>query len=209
LLFDEPLSNLDLKLRQHLRVELRELQKASGATAVFVTHDQAEAAALADRVIVMNEGRIEQDDSAEVLFARPANRFVAEFIGVGNLLPFQPTSRIDSKTWRGHVKQELDLTVGTYANDELSGKLWIWFRPETVHLGTSPLSADHIRFTGRITGRSFTGLDYTYDVRIGDANEIKLTMSNKVKMQPGESVPLWVAALDIHLISEHSGAKRG
>jgi iron(III) transport system ATP-binding protein len=209
LLFDEPLSNLDLKLRQHLRVELRELQKASGATAVFVTHDQAEAAALADRVIVMNEGRIEQDDSAEVLFSRPANRFVAEFISVGNLLPFQPTGRIDSRTWRGDVKQVLDLTVETYAKDELSGKLWIWFRPEAVHLGASPQSsANHVQFTGRIIGRSFTGLDYTYDVRIGEANEVKLTMSNKVKMQPGESIPLWVAARDIHLISEHSSTRR-
>ncbi len=103
LLFDEPLSNLDLKLRQHLRVELRELQQASGATAVFVTHDQAEAAALADRVIVMNEGRIEQDDSAEDLFSRPANRFVADFIGVGNLLPFQPIDRIGERTWRGRI----------------------------------------------------------------------------------------------------------
>jgi iron(III) transport system ATP-binding protein len=86
LLFDEPLSNLDAKLRRHVRDEIRELQQRLGLTAVYVTHDQEEALAISDRVIVMNAGRIAQEGTPRDLYERPASRFVADFIGDANLL---------------------------------------------------------------------------------------------------------------------------
>src|ERR1700760_2853471 len=86
LLFDEPLSNLDAKLRAEMRVELRELQKELGITALYVTHDQEEALAISDRVIVMNGGRIEQLGSPEDIYNRPRSRFVADFVGSANLI---------------------------------------------------------------------------------------------------------------------------
>jgi putative spermidine/putrescine transport system ATP-binding protein len=86
LLFDEPLSNLDAKLRVQMRQEIRRLQKESGITALFVTHDQDEASALADRVAVMNAGRVEQVGTAEEVYNVPASRFVADFIGTSNLI---------------------------------------------------------------------------------------------------------------------------
>jgi len=86
LLFDEPLSNLDAKLRAEMRVELRELQKRLEITSVYVTHDQEEALAISDHVIVMNQGRIEQIDSPERLYNRPASLFVADFVGAANLI---------------------------------------------------------------------------------------------------------------------------
>ncbi|MBX7213158.1 MAG: ABC transporter ATP-binding protein [Thermoflexales bacterium] len=89
LLFDEPLSNLDAKLRVSLRSEIRRLQKQLGITSVYVTHDQAEAMALSDRIVVMNAGRIEQADTPDAIYARPANRFVADFIGRANVLPVE------------------------------------------------------------------------------------------------------------------------
>src|SRR5438105_3559045 len=85
-LFDEPLSNLDAKLRAEMRVELRALQHRLGVTSLYVTHDQEEALAISDRVIVMNEGRIEQIGSPEDIYNRPKTRFVADFVGSANLI---------------------------------------------------------------------------------------------------------------------------
>ncbi len=87
LLFDEPLSNLDAKLRAEMRVELRELQRRLDITALYVTHDQEEALAISDRVIVMNHGRIEQIGSPEQVYNRPCSLFVADFVGAANLIP--------------------------------------------------------------------------------------------------------------------------
>jgi ABC-type Fe3+/spermidine/putrescine transport system ATPase subunit len=86
LLFDEPLSNLDAKLRTEMRVELRELQRRLDITSVYVTHDQEEALAISDRVIVMNQGGIEQIGSPEVIYNRPESIFVADFVGAANLI---------------------------------------------------------------------------------------------------------------------------
>lgn len=87
LLFDEPLSNLDAKLRKRVRGEIRELQQRLGITSIYVTHDQAEALALSDVIVVMNQGRVEQIGTPGELYRKPATRFVADFIGEANLLP--------------------------------------------------------------------------------------------------------------------------
>jgi putative spermidine/putrescine transport system ATP-binding protein len=87
LLLDEPLSNLDAKLREQLRGELKRLQRRLGVTAIHVTHDQSEALALADRIVVMNRGRIVESGTPTDLYRRPRHRFTAEFLGVTNLLP--------------------------------------------------------------------------------------------------------------------------
>ena len=86
LMFDEPLSNLDAKLRVDMRVEIRRLQRANGTTALYVTHDQEEAFSISDRVAIMSAGRIEQLDTPETLYSRPANAFVANFVGFSNLI---------------------------------------------------------------------------------------------------------------------------
>jgi iron(III) transport system ATP-binding protein len=86
LLFDEPLSNLDAKLREGMRVEIRDLQQRLGITSVYVTHDQVEAMSLSDVIVIMNQGRVEQVGSPVEVYARPVNRFVADFIGKANFL---------------------------------------------------------------------------------------------------------------------------
>jgi putative spermidine/putrescine transport system ATP-binding protein len=93
LMFDEPLSNLDAKLRIDMRVEIRQLQRANTTTAVYVTHDQEEAFSISDRVAIMHQGRIMQLDTPEVLYQRPANAFVARFVGFENLIPMTVASR--------------------------------------------------------------------------------------------------------------------
>ena len=89
MLLDEPLSALDARLREDLKHELAQLLRETGLTAVYVTHDQAEAFTLGDRVAVMNQGRIEQCDAPEVIYEQPATQFVAGFLGSSNLLPYQ------------------------------------------------------------------------------------------------------------------------
>ena len=89
LLFDEPLSNLDAKLRVKMRVEIRRMQKRLGISSVYVTHDQSEAMAMSDRIVVMNSGRIEQVDTPEEIYLHPASVFVADFVGRANFVPAQ------------------------------------------------------------------------------------------------------------------------
>ena len=92
-MFDEPLSNLDAKLRVDMRAEIRQLQQTNGTTAVYVTHDQEEAFSISDRVAIMNAGRIMQFDRPEVLYRRPDNAFVARFVGFENLVPLTVAAR--------------------------------------------------------------------------------------------------------------------
>lgn len=93
MMFDEPLSNLDAKLRVDMRVEIRQLQRANNTTSVYVTHDQEEAFSISDRVAIMNAGRIMQLDTPETLYQRPANSFVARFVGFENLIPMKVVNR--------------------------------------------------------------------------------------------------------------------
>ncbi len=122
LLFDEPLSNLDAKLRKRVREDIRELQQRLGITSVYVTHDQEEALAISDRVVVMNQGIIEQIGSPHVLYTRPASRFVADFIGSANFIP-------------GHYDGKAIDVLGyrrPHVQDMASGPVTVMVRPEAI-----------------------------------------------------------------------------
>jgi iron(III) transport system ATP-binding protein len=129
LLFDEPLSNLDAKLREQMRHEIRRLQREVGVTSVYVTHDQAEAMIISDHIIVMNLGRVEQEGDARTLYTRPASAFVARFLGVANLV-------------RGVVQANGSVLVQEGEPAELlvestpSAKdVYVSIRPEDIRLG--------------------------------------------------------------------------
>jgi len=122
LLLDEPFSALDAKLRAQMRSEIRELQKDAGITSVFVTHDQEEAMAIADRIGVMNQGRLEQIGSAEDLYKRPASRFVATFIGKCNLLEGRVTAAGRFELTSGHSLE--------FFGNRKTGSAALCFRPE-------------------------------------------------------------------------------
>ncbi|GIX10206.1 ABC transporter ATP-binding protein [Elioraea sp.] len=157
LLLDEPLAALDAKLRETLRTELAALLRGLGVTAVFVTHDQAEAMALGDRVAVMRAGRIEQIDVPEAIYHRPASRFVAEFVGTLNVL----AGRIEGGMLR--------LPGGTLAAPELpEGEALVGIRPEQFVLDPDGGLA------GRVAGAFFLG-DRTRLV-VEEAAEVPLTV---------------------------------
>ncbi len=133
LLLDEPLSALDLKLRQHMRAELRSLQKSTGVTFFYITHDQSEALAMSDRVAVMNAGTLQQVGTPHELYSRPGTRFVAEFVGETNVLSGS-VSRIENGT------AVLDCPEGRFAGRSTPGlregaKARLYVRPEAMRIG--------------------------------------------------------------------------
>ena len=156
LLFDEPLSNLDAKLRRHVREEIRSLQQELGLTVIYVTHDQQEALAVSDRIIVMQSGRIAQDGAPRDLYERPANRFIADFIGDANLLPV---------TLRRTAGAMAEVTLGglTLVVPHLGavdGPAELAVRPQAVRIG----AAEGVEAT--VVKAAYLGSHMEYDVTI-------------------------------------------
>jgi putative spermidine/putrescine transport system ATP-binding protein len=130
LLMDEPLSALDKQLRESMQIELRHLHDELGMTTVYVTHDQREALTMSDRVAVIASGRLMQVDTPRALYDRPANRFVAEFIGESSLLPVQAAA--GAWSWQGHG---IEITPGPGVSASApAGKAWLMLRPERVRV---------------------------------------------------------------------------
>ncbi|MGC4892277.1 ABC transporter ATP-binding protein [Micromonospora sp. DT31] len=133
LLFDEPLSNLDAKLRNSMRAEIRRIQKMFGITALYVTHDQDEAMSMSDRIVVMNKGRVEQVATPGEIYARPASVFVADFIGRANFIEVVP-ERIEGTTATVSALGR-QLTVEAHPTVAAGGSdAYLMVRPETIRL---------------------------------------------------------------------------
>jgi iron(III) transport system ATP-binding protein len=175
LLLDEPFSNLDVSLRERLSLEVREILKSQNATAILVTHDQDEAFAIADEIGVMHDGEIQQWDTAYNLYHRPANRFVANFVGQG---VFLPGTMLDSH----HVEIELGILTGTIPHECTPGycllcrpgsPVEVLIRPDDiVHDDASPLRAV-------VLHKAFRGADILYTLRLpGGATALSLVPSH-------------------------------
>ncbi|MCW3475331.1 ABC transporter ATP-binding protein [Limobrevibacterium gyesilva] len=163
LLFDEPLSNLDAKLRRHVREEIRALQQDLKLTVVYVTHDQQEALAVSDRVIVMNAARIAQDGTPRALYEQPASRFVADFIGDANLLPV--TVRRMDETMAEIRLGSLALTLPHRGAANGSAELAV--RPQAVRLGEAG------GLPGQVLRAAYLGSHMEYEVGLaGTAAEL-------------------------------------
>ena len=157
LLLDEPLSNLDAKLREDMQIELREIQRTVGTTTILVTHDQSEALSLSDRVVVMNKGYVEQIDAPYRAYENPNSTFVSNFVGKTNLLDAQVVSR---------EGQLLTVRVGETAIDvtapdaTLEDAVKISMRPEKLHISNN----DAAQITGTVHNRLFLGNHWLYQV---------------------------------------------
>jgi len=130
LLFDEPLSNLDAKLRRKMRDDIRELQLKLGLTSVYVTHDQEEALAVSDRIIVMNRAVIAQEGTPADLYQRPKSRFVADFMGISNLLDGTVTRRAEGRVRVRFGEAELDLPAPAIGDEAVT----VAVRPQAIRL---------------------------------------------------------------------------
>jgi iron(III) transport system ATP-binding protein len=163
LLFDEPLSNLDARLRRQMREEIRELQQRLGLTVVYVTHDQQEAMAVSDRIIVMNAGRIEQQGGPRELYERPATPFLVRFMGESN-----PLRGVVRRLDPARVRIRLgDVDIDVDDSTAREGEATIAVRPEAITVEPAPGSAGSL--AGTIVKASYLGthMEYSIDTAAG------------------------------------------
>ena len=197
LLLDEPLSNLDAKLREEMQFELRRIQRKVGTTTIMVTHDQAEALSISDRVVVMEQGRMTQVDAPYRLYEQPSNAFIASFVGKTNLI---------GGTWRREgeacaVDLNGMLLEALFADFPDGTPVTMSIRPEKILMG----KAGEGRLDGHITSRFFLGSQwlFTVDTRVG---AITVAIPNQGDEPPAEGAHVglgWQPA-DLRVISEKS-----
>jgi len=188
LLLDEPLSNLDAKLREEMRIELKELQSKTGVTVIFVTHDQIEAMVMSDRVVVMHAGVIQQIGPPSVIYRRPANRFVADFIGVAN---FFEVERSDSGcTLAGDPRSVIPIRV---PDTMTAGRTNLMVRPEDIHI-------DKVRgdLPARIHQKLFLGDAILYVVDVGKTR-LRVKTGAQENFEPEE--PVYLTLEQAHFFS--------
>jgi iron(III) transport system ATP-binding protein len=180
LLLDEPLSNLDAKVRVQVRAEIRKLQQALGITTVYVTHDQEEALSLSDRVAVMREGRVLQVGVPRSLYERPATAFVADFVGTNNLLAGRVVARdgdrvtVDTELGRFLAVPNGALPVGQ--------SCVVAVRPENVLLGRT--SGGDNRLSGRVGLAAYLGSTLRYDIEVPPERVFKVDIRDPWHHEP-------------------------
>ena len=193
-LMDEPLSNLDAQLRHGMRVEIRALQQRLGMTVIYVTHDQVEAMSMADRIILMREGRIEQEGSPEELYARPATLFAARFIGTPAMNVVALEDGPDGAVIRG--SREPVLRGG-------GAGLTLGLRPEHLHLepggGQRGVAAE-------VKSAEYHGADTIVEVRVGQET-LFVRAAGQLRLASGSGVRIGWDAQSVHLFESAGGAR--
>jgi ABC-type Fe3+/spermidine/putrescine transport system ATPase subunit len=187
LLLDEPLSNLDAKLRVEMRSEIRSLQRALGVTALYVTHDQEEALSISDRVMVMNQGRIEQLSTPWELYNRPATRFSASFVGVANILTAEVLEVRPSEI-TVLVAGSLRLTFPRIGFPD-GREFWLVARPETLCLGRPGDTGSEMLAEGKVAQLTMLGATLRAEVEIAGGGRILLDIVHggaPPTLSPGE-----------------------
>ncbi|MAT04796.1 MAG: polyamine ABC transporter ATP-binding protein [Acidimicrobiaceae bacterium] len=198
LLLDEPLSNLDAKLRADLRLELRSLQQEVGITTVYVTHDQSEALALSDRIIVMAAGAVQQDGPPEEIYEHPANRFVAAFIGDfshvdGTIRAVQGTHlevEVPGNTAQSRV------VVASDVRHRVGARVTLAFRPSRAQVVQGAPSGDGVHLGATVRTGVYLGERREYAMEIGKC-EVKVYTDRHVRLDDGEQCCLRFADDDL------------
>jgi iron(III) transport system ATP-binding protein len=211
LLLDEPLSNLDAKLREEMRVELKELTQRLRITSIFVTHDQLEALTLSDRIAVMRDGVIVQEGSAEGIYATPNSRFTAEFIGTTNLFdaevkeireaPTADQSRVLVETPQG------GLACSLLPGFKVGDKAIVAVRPEGVSVSTARNDADENVFEGTVNSVVYLGDSLDCRITIGE-RPIRTFVPSSARLKPGDTVYLALGASDCRLLPPEEASTR-
>ncbi len=196
LLLDEPLSALDRKLRERMKIELKELQKEIGTTFIYITHDQSEALVMSNRVAVMNKGRLEQVDTPVNLYKHPGTSFVAGFVGENNRFEVKERSGNQITTKSGWVLEKPDL--------EFEPKV-MFIRPEAFIVEPAKELNDLYRFEGFITNILFDGANTKMSISVANEREILVSLPQNAKFQglkEGDKVKLGVGYNNIKCYKE-------
>jgi ABC-type Fe3+/spermidine/putrescine transport system ATPase subunit len=175
LLLDEPLSALDLKIRLEMEEELRRVHRETGATFVYVTHDQREALALSDRIVVLDEGRIEQLGTPDTIYRQPSSPFAARFVGDANVLPVEVVGHGGGRAAVTLAGQSLSVPCDA---DLPAGDAWLVLRPEVVRLG----APDGAGLRGTVRDLAFRGSGFGYRLEIAGLAE---TLKAEVPAEAG------------------------
>jgi iron(III) transport system ATP-binding protein len=202
LLFDEPLSNLDAKLREQMRLEIRRIQQTFGITSIYVTHDQAEAMTVSDRIVVMNEGNIMQIGTPFEIYSRPASRFVADFIGRVNFFD----GRVASGGAAGTEEAEIEFDAGgrkaisSRTRDFATGaRVTVTVRPESLRLA----HGDGGFMSGKIAKVVYLGQVVEYEIDTGGEKPVLAVTHNPVEegfFNPGEAVGIDFSPVAAHIL---------
>jgi iron(III) transport system ATP-binding protein len=188
MLLDEPLSNLDAKLRESMRFELKRLQRELGLTAIYVTHDQSEALVMSSRIAVMNAGRVEQIGKPRDVYANPATKFVAEFIGTSNFVRGVVAS-VDGDEVSVDTADGRLVCRGAATRPPAGSEVLLSIRPEAVSLATEPHPDAVNRWSGEVLNRAFMGDAVDHVVRVGKL-EIRIRSNPTQSIEPGTRVHL-------------------
>jgi iron(III) transport system ATP-binding protein len=182
LLLDEPLSNLDAKLRELMRFELKRIQRGLGITTVYVTHDQTEALGMSNRIAVMNAGRVEQIGHPRDIYERPESHFVADFIGVSNFIQGTVKERVGDGRWL-ILSPHGDLIADSSARVAAGDDVTISVRPEHIGMVAVERHGDPARnvLFGSVTTRAFQGDSVQHQVQVGD-------LTVRVQCHPSDAV---------------------
>ena len=168
LLLDEPLSALDLKLRQQMRFEIRKIQRQLNVTTIFVTHDQTEALAMGDRIVIMNKGRIEQIGSPSEVYFNPHTKFVSDFVGEMNFLPAKITAQNDKST-EVLLSETCRIKIPGSHTFALNSSVVVGIRPEKIFVKREAVcSQECILLEGKLEGITFLGQLLRFHVMFGD-----------------------------------------
>lgn len=186
LLLDEPLSNLDAKLRLKMRAEIRKLQQKLGITTVFVTHDQEECFSISDKVAVMNSGIIEQYDTPENIYTNPASEFVARFVGFENFIELSKKDSNIYETKTG-AKFETEIDTKSKSKEKVVGTI----RPDHIQIMDDNAKLGNNMIQGTIDIRTYLGKEYQYSVNT-EVGTILTNASNDKKYQEGDKVTLYL-----------------
>jgi iron(III) transport system ATP-binding protein len=202
LLLDEPLSNLDARLRDRMRALVRDVQRRLGISALYVTHDQAEALSMSDRVAVMQSGRIVQEGSPEDVYQRPASRFVADFVGTSNFVP----ARVVAAGADGvHLDASFgELTAGVDEKASIGTEVTLFVRPENIRLFPRPVSGMNV-FAGRVEDTVFLGEHLECGIRLG-AERLVVREHPGVRLAPGDEVYVELSPASCALIVDDSAS---
>ena len=193
LLLDEPLANLDAKLREEMRFYIRHLQREFGITTVYVTHDQAEAMVLADRIVVLRDGVLQQVGAPHEIYQRPQGAWVADFIGLSNFVKGMVVGSRD-----GHLMVQTPAGTFTATGTAASGEVLIVLRPESLHFqGQHPN-----RLAGVVRERAFLGNLLDYRIECGDNLLLRVQADPSRLYQPGERVEITFSPADAWTVAE-------
>jgi putative spermidine/putrescine transport system ATP-binding protein len=198
LLLDEPFGALDRKLREAMQLEVRRLQRHLGLTTVFITHDQEEALILSDRIAVMQRGRIEQVALPRELYERPANAFVADFVGESNLLFGRIAAMHDG---RAEIECENGPRLTARADMPVGTRVGALIRPERLHLAGARAQSTN-RLSGEVIETVYVGTSHKYRVRLANGTEFLVRVrdtASQASAEIGASLSFEVAPEDVHV----------